>query len=776
MTPHPKAADTPEKESFLLAILNQSPTPMLAFEPLHDGQGTIDDFRVNFANGAAERMTFMSLADMRKVSLLQTCPSAGPLGLIDRLVHVVKSGEEVRDEIYVDFLDVWIDVSVTPLARGFVATLLDITARKRAEAELEERGRRLQGVLDASMNGIITYVAVRAQSKDGKQGSIVDFQFQTINRAAMNVLGLTENPVGMNMLSLFPSLIAHDFFDQYIDVVETGNPLRFETDYSDGKGAEGWYDVAVAKLDDGFVITFNDMTYLKNAKQVQQQQTELVNSVLDGAINSIIAYEAIRDPASGVICDFKIILANPAAEHYLERLGTELIGQKLLTLYPEELDMGLMARYVNTVETGQPFRTEAFYQDTATWIDLSGSKLGDGLVVTFSDITINKQAALELTQQAEFVSKLLDGSLNGVMSNDPVYDDQGVLIDLRILSANQAAELYLGSSECDLVGKNLLELYPQHIDMGLFAMYERVLRTKQPERMEAYHRADVEVWLDSSATPLDGDGLVISFIDITERKKAQRQADTLIGELRKSNANLEQFAYVASHDLQEPLRKVMAFGDILQKQYSSLLDETGADMIRRMQSAAERMQILIRDLLTFSRVTSNSDEFCPVDLSAVVRDVLTDLDTTVIEKGARAEIDSLPTIKGDALQWRQLFQNLLSNALKFTRAETIPHIRITYTKVNTPEPGFATLVPVDLLTLAYHRIDVSDNGIGFESQYAEQIFQLFQRLHTRSHYTGTGIGLSIVQKVVENHRGYIQAQGRPGEGSVFTILLPIGNV
>jgi light-regulated signal transduction histidine kinase (bacteriophytochrome) len=294
--------------------------------------------------------------------------------------------------------------------------------------------------------------------------------------------------------------------------------------------------------------------------------------------------------------------------------------------------------------------------------------------------------------------------------------------------------------------------------------------------MEAYHRSDVEVWLDSSATPRDGDGLVISFIDITERKKAQRQADTLIGELRKSNANLEQFAYVASHDLQEPLRKVMAFGDILQKQYASALDEAGIDMIRRMQSAAQRMQVLIRDLLTFSRVANSSDEFCPVDLNTVVIDVLADLDTLVIDKGARAETDVLPVIKGDALQLRQLFQNLLSNALKFVRSETVPQIRISYTRVDARNPTLLSIVPADQQASAYHRIEVSDNGIGFEPQYATQIFQLFQRLHSRSQYTGTGIGLSIVQKVVENHRGYIQAQGRPGEGSTFVILLPTDNV
>lgn len=895
MTSSLKASTASEEVPFLLAILDQSPTPILAFEPLRNEQGIVHDFRVNFANGAALQLVGIPFSAMRASSLLQEYPSAGPFGLIDRLINTVESGQEIRDEIYIDYLGVWVDASVTPLGGGFVATLLDITARRQAETEREQQARRMEQVLNASMNGIITCESIRETLPDGKAGAVTDFRFLTANQVALQLLGLVEVPVGQTILSLFPAPRA--FMDTCIQVVETGISTRFETPYPVGNVA-GWYDVAVVKLDDGFVLTFNDMTHLKRSEQFQQeqsrllesvfntsmnqilairavrdpdgvitdfrieavnramvktsgytpeqltgmsvhtldtglrtsgvfdqyvtvcqtgvpqqgdfyypaidqwfnvstarqdtdrlvvtltnitdsqrairqieQQAELVNSVLDGSINSIMAYKSLRDPETGAIVDFEVIIANKAAEAYLETMGADLIGKRLLELYPEEAEMGLMARYVATVETGRPFRTEAFYRESNTWIDLSGTKLGDGLVVTFTDVTMNKRAALELTRQAEFVSRLLDGSLNGVVSYDPVYDSSGGLVDLTILSANQAAEVYLGRSESDLVGKRLLDLYPRHVETGLFAMYERVLTTKQAERLETYLLDESgETWLDSLATPRDEEGLVISFMDITEWKKAQRQTDALVGELQKSNANLEQFAYIASHDLQEPLRKVMAFGDILQSQHAAELSETGVDMIRRMQSAVQRMQTLIQDLLMFSRVTSNNDEFRLIDLNAILADVVADLDTVIMKTGAAVTIDSLPSIKGNHMQLQQLFQNLLSNALKFIRPDTVPAVQITYRLVTNKE--LADLVASTLHRPAYHRFEVVDNGIGFDPQYTDQIFQLFQRLHTRSQYTGTGIGLSIVQKVVENHGGSIQAIGRPGVGASFVILLP----
>lgn len=237
-------------------------------------------------------------------------------------------------------------------------------------------------------------------------------------------------------------------------------------------------------------------------------------------------------------------------------------------------------------------------------------------------------------------------------------------------------------------------------------------------------------------------------------------------ELARSNSELEQFASVASHDLQEPLRKVQAFSDRLQQKYAEDLDEKGRDYLSRMGKATARMQTLIDDLLRLSRVTTMGLQFGPTDLKSVIHDVLADLEVRIQEAGAEVIVSAMPVITADPVQMRQLFQNLIGNSLKYGREGVPPIIRV---EVETAEADTAERNPVDG---PIHRIRVSDNGIGFEQEYAERIFGMFQRLHGRSAYDGAGIGLSICLRIVERHRGCIRAEGRPGAGATITIDLP----
>ena len=239
--------------------------------------------------------------------------------------------------------------------------------------------------------------------------------------------------------------------------------------------------------------------------------------------------------------------------------------------------------------------------------------------------------------------------------------------------------------------------------------------------------------------------------------------------LARSNDNLQKFAYVACHDLQEPLRKIQQFGDLLRSQYADSLGE-GIDYLERMQSAAGRMSTLIRDLLNFSRISTQRDVNVPVPLDEVVSAVLTDLDLAIAESKAVIDLNPLPIVAGDALQLRQLVQNLLSNALKFRRADVRPIITISSRFLAATDLPPA-VKPIHN-SAAYHRIDVADNGIGFDDKYADRIFEVFQRLHGRSEFVGTGIGLAIVQKVVENHGGAIKVASQPGQGATFSVYLP----
>ncbi|MBC3788607.1 PAS domain-containing sensor histidine kinase [Spirosoma utsteinense] len=240
--------------------------------------------------------------------------------------------------------------------------------------------------------------------------------------------------------------------------------------------------------------------------------------------------------------------------------------------------------------------------------------------------------------------------------------------------------------------------------------------------------------------------------------------------LYQSNNNLQEFAYVASHDLQEPLRKIQQFGDILRQQFGDQLG-SGVGYLERMQSAALRMSNLIRDLLSFSRISTGQEQVELVHLGPVIDQILIDLELRIQETGAVVRVASLPSVNGDASQLSQLFQNLISNALKFRNpSEAVPLVHIQSEMVaamNLPP----AVKPARLVN-TYHRIDVIDNGIGFEEQYIDRIFQVFQRLHGRSEYAGTGIGLAIAKKVVVNHGGAITAHSAPGQGATFSVYLP----
>ena len=244
-----------------------------------------------------------------------------------------------------------------------------------------------------------------------------------------------------------------------------------------------------------------------------------------------------------------------------------------------------------------------------------------------------------------------------------------------------------------------------------------------------------------------------------------RELELYAEELSRSNRELEDFAFVASHDLQEPLRKIQAFGDRLESSYSEVLEARGLDYLNRMRNAANRMSALITDLLEFSRVSTRGREFADTDLNEVISTVLDDLEIAIKESDATVNVVTLPVLQADNSQLQQLFLNLLSNALKFRKAERQPNISIT---VEPYTPNNAQAAVCD----DWYQIRVTDNGIGFEQEYAEKIFTPFQRLHGRSEYKGTGIGLAVCRRIVERHRGTITATAQPDAGAVFTIILP----
>jgi light-regulated signal transduction histidine kinase (bacteriophytochrome) len=247
--------------------------------------------------------------------------------------------------------------------------------------------------------------------------------------------------------------------------------------------------------------------------------------------------------------------------------------------------------------------------------------------------------------------------------------------------------------------------------------------------------------------------------DVTERKQAEEAVQETARQLARSNQELEQFAFIASHDLQEPLRKINIFSQRLMGLLGEGCPEEAGDYLTRMQRAAERMQAMVNGLLDLSRVNTRGGTFEPVPLRHAVEEALSDLETRLQATGGQVILADLPTIEADPMQIRQLFQNLIGNALKFHRPGVPPVVRVSAQETLSGD-------------LPWVAIEVADNGTGFDEQYAGRIFQPFQRLHARSEYDGTGLGLAICQKIVERHHGAIEVRSRPGEGSTFTVKLP----
>jgi PAS domain S-box-containing protein len=335
--------------------------------------------------------------------------------------------------------------------------------------------------------------------------------------------------------------------------------------------------------------------------------------------------------------------------------------------------------------------------------------------------------------------------------------------DGRILLVNAKTEELFGYRRDELVGESVEVLVPErfrelHPDLRRGFFRQPDVRSMGVGRDLYGRRSDgsefpVEIGLNPIRTP-EGMLVLSAIVDITARKLAEEQIRSTSAELARSNAELEQFAYAVSHDLQEPLRMVESFLQLLQKRLGDRLDDESRLYIEHAVSGSLRMRALIDGLLAYSRVHARGDERTPVDLGTSVQEALKSLQVAVQESGAQITWSDLPTVRADPVLMVQVFQNLIGNAIKFRREEA-PWVRIESSSAG-----------------AFWHVSVADNGIGFEPRFADRIFGLFQRLHARDEYPGTGIGLSITKRIVEGIGGEIRVESVPGKGSTFILTLP----
>jgi signal transduction histidine kinase len=394
----------------------------------------------------------------------------------------------------------------------------------------------------------------------------------------------------------------------------------------------------------------------------------------------------------------------------------------------------------------------------------------DTVVVTIHDITEQKRATDEIKKQKELLDSVVDNASSALLYCQSIRDEKGSISDFKIVLANdEAADMSGFSGATDFSSFTITQVLKTIGAEDIIPIYVEVVETGKKHSFE-YYIGSLCRWYYISVVKV-GDGFLATCTNIEQTKLLQLQLEKTVEELKQSNQNLEEFAYAASHDMKEPIRKIRTFSDRLKMNLHGRLLDQDKYYLERMENATERMRILIDDLLDYSQVSLSEDYSEEVDLNAQVTQVLEDVELEIAEKNADIIVGSLPIIKGNRRQTLQLFQNLLTNALKFNKPGMAPQIRISSSLINGID--IQCLQPLEQSdNKLYHQIIISDSGIGFEQEYADKIFKMFKRLHGKAEYAGTGIGLAIVRKVVDNHKGYITAESKPGEGAAFKIFLP----
>jgi signal transduction histidine kinase len=367
-----------------------------------------------------------------------------------------------------------------------------------------------------------------------------------------------------------------------------------------------------------------------------------------------------------------------------------------------------------------------------------------------------------------FLQSVLNTTQNGIVTYKAIRNDEE-LVDFEIEFTNPAIRKLLNVEPHLMTGKRLKDTHTYRQDPSILGKYIDVVENDTMQEFEIYYDHNQQQRWFYVMLSKRGEGVTATFHDISELKLYEEELKDYIKQLEYSNKELEQYAYAASHDLQEPLRKIRTFGNFLEESQMDRLDEKGKGYLQKITKSAERMSVLISDILTFSSLKKEA-AFIETDLDEVLRNVIQDLELLIGQTETIITIDPMPRIQAVPMQMNQLFYNLINNAVKFKHPDRKPEIRISSQLVEKRElTQFKMLRP----QLSYIRITCTDNGLGFEQRMAEQIFGLFKRLGDRQSFPGSGIGLALCRKVVLNHHGYIYAQGEENKGATFHIILPL---
>ena len=666
-------------------------------------------------------------------------------------------------------------------AYRFNGTLQDVTEQALARKRIEESEKRFRTLVEQAPMGITIF--------RGK-----DFVVEMANETYLQIVDRPKSSfIGRPLFDSLPE-VRETVEPILLDVLTTGVPyqgIEFPVILNRYEKKELTYFNFVyhpLKEENGeisrVIVIANEVTTMVSARhKLEESERQFRNLVMQ----SPMAITIFRGR------DLVIELANSRMLHDLWRLKEkDALGRKLLDLFPELKNQKYPELLNKVFESGQ-IHTEteslAYVQGGDVlrkfYFDFEYAPLFDvdnhvsGIIATVNDVTERVEARKKLEDSEASFRLLADSMPQFVWSSD----QEG-----NLNYFNQSVYQYSGlqPEQVDYGGWVQI-VHPDDQEANLRA-WQHSITTGTPFSFEhRFRRYDGNYrWQLSRAVPLkDTEGTIQMWVgtstDIHDQKEFTNELEKLVAErtrelnqknadLEKMNKELQSFTYISSHDLQEPLRKIQTFASrILDKEHQNL-SETGQEYFNRMSVAANRMQLLIDDLLSYSRTTTSERKFEETDLTEILEAVRLDLQEEIQYKNAIITAEPLGRVKIIPFQFHQLFYNLISNSLKFSRTDTQPRIDITYDLVPGDHLKHQLVTP----GAHYHHIRLADNGIGFEQKYGERIFELFQRLNGKNQYTGTGIGLAIVKKIVENHHGVILAQGQINQGATFDIYIPQG--
>ncbi|NBC27230.1 MAG: PAS domain S-box protein [Bacteroidetes bacterium] len=662
----------------------------------------------------------------------------------------------------------------------------DIDKRKRAELAYRTVARERVKILESISDAF--YAVDR------------DWNFTYFNREAGTLLDKNApDVVGKNLWSEFPAAAETELYDKYHRVMEEQEPESFEYFYPP---QESWYDISAYPASDGISVYFKNIDERKRYQQQILNKTRQLDSIakfngllikeaewitalehcLDdfgeaAAADRVYFFEVDEDYPNGEptasmriewvregispqidnpdhhalpLSDIDSFIQELKRENLYNYRVEEIGDQQFRTFLQQQNIESLLAL---PVITGSQFRGFIGFDDCTSQKRWNKEEIVflETIVFNLSSAIENEDAEIALQSAFEEKTEILESI------GDAFFTVDG---DWTVTYWNNMAEQMLGMERDEILGKNLWEVYDDAVELEFYRQYHKAVEEQTTVEFEEYYPT-LDKWFEVSAYP-SPNGLSVFFKDVTDRKRSERELKKLnkrlerkARELAASNAELEQFAFVASHDLQEPLRMITGFLARLEKKYEPLLDEKGKKYIHFATDGARRMRQIILDLLEFSRVGRMEDRLETVDLNEVVDEVLSLNKKQIEEDQAIVDVDTLPQVTAAKGAMRQLFLNLVNNALKYHKKGRKPNVAIRVRD-----------------TGAHWEISVSDNGIGIHPDYSDKIFSIFQRLHSKEEYEGSGMGLAICKKIVETHGGRIGVESTINEGSRFYFTIP----